>query len=80
MFAGALPPRRAGPPGTPAPAPATPARLLRLVYEYTGRGALTLGSASTGRRYRFEHAGVRLEVDARDRALLDARTDLRQVR
>lgn len=59
--------------------PAAPAPILRLVYEYVGRGALTITSPATGRRYRFEHPGARQEVDRRDHALIAQQASLRQV-
>jgi hypothetical protein len=34
------------------PAPVAPGPILRLVYEYAGRGAMTITSPATGRRYR----------------------------
>lgn len=59
---------------------AVPARLLRIVYEFVGTRPLMLASPHTGKRYRFDRPGARLEIDARDRALVDARPELRQVR
>ncbi len=54
-----------------------PRPVLRLVYEYSGNGAFTVASSTSGRRYRFEHPGARIEVDPRDRTLM---ASLRQVR
>ena len=53
--------------------------LLRLVYEYVGATALTVSSALTGRRYRFDQPGARTEVDQRDRTLVDGLPQLRRV-
>ena len=50
-----------------------------VVFEYIGRTALTASGAVTGKRYRFEHPGARVTVDARDRASLDALPMLKQV-
>lgn len=37
-----------------------------LEFEYVGRSALTVLGPSTGFRYRFDHPGARLPVEARD--------------
>ncbi len=54
------------------------ARPLRLIYECVSATVLT--SQRTGRRYRFDRPGARLEVDTRDQAMADARLELRRVR
>lgn len=48
--------------------------------EYTGNGAMTLLGAITGRVYRFEHHGARVEVAYEDSHALLAEASLRQVR
>lgn len=63
----------------PVHAAASPQRLLRLVYEYIGPTTLTVTSPDTGRRYRFERTGARLEIDSCDRPLMAAIPQLRQV-
>ena len=50
-----------------------------LRFEYTGQTGLTVLSPITGKRYRFERAGARLDADPRDRALLASVPALRQV-
>lgn len=52
---------------------------LRLVYEYSGNGAFTIASSSSGRRYRFERAGAQIEVDPRDRALMATLPHVRRI-
>jgi hypothetical protein len=54
-----------------------PGRPLR--FEYMGRSAVTVISPVTGKRYRFEHGGARMEADPRDRSLLAAVPGLRQI-
>lgn len=63
----------------PMASSATSRRVLRLVYEYVGPTALSVTSPYTGRRYRFDRSGARLEVDTRDRSLLATLLQLRQV-
>jgi hypothetical protein len=53
--------------------------VLRLVYEYMGPSALTVSSPHTGRRYRFDRPGARIEVDPRDRPLVAQLPQLRRV-
>jgi hypothetical protein len=59
----------------PAPAAAPPRGVAAVaaqasaagpVFEYVGRTALSVASPITGNRYRFDHAGARLNVDPRD--------------
>jgi hypothetical protein len=44
--------------------------LPEVVMEYTGGKALSVVGPVTGNRYRFEHPGARVGVDARDRRAL----------
>jgi hypothetical protein len=55
-------------------------RARRVIFEYTGRTAMTVIGSATGRQYRFERAGARLEVEVRDRAALAQVLSLRQLR
>lgn len=66
------------PPATSLVAP-TPARSLRLVFEYLGATALTVVGPVSGRRYHFPASGARLTVDPRDRPGLARVPKLRQV-
>jgi hypothetical protein len=50
-----------------------------LHFEYLGEAPVTLESPNTGRRYRFEQRGARLEIDLRDRPWLAAQPNLRQL-
>lgn len=50
-----------------------------VVFEYIGRTAVRVLGRVSGIQYRFEHPGVRLIVDERDRASLDALPMLKQV-
>jgi hypothetical protein len=61
----------------PRPASAIPTRTPR--FEYTGHAALSIVSPTTGRSYRFDRAGLRIEADPRDRALLASVPGLRQI-
>lgn len=72
--AGTAPAARPAAGFAPAPGP-----LLRIVYEYVGRGAMTITSPATGRRYRFDHPGARQEVDRRDQPLFAQQVSLRHV-
>jgi len=64
--------RESGSPGTPAP--------MRMMFEYIGSGgSFTVESSRSGKRYRFEQTGARLEVDPRDRPLLAGLRQLRAV-
>jgi hypothetical protein len=44
------------------------APVAKVIFEYRGGTALTLVSPITRKAYRFERAGARVEIDARDRA------------
>jgi hypothetical protein len=48
-------------------------------FEYVGRTGLTVVGPVTGRRYRFERPGARLEVDLKDRRSIAAVPHLRQI-
>jgi uncharacterized protein RhaS with RHS repeats len=48
-------------------------------FEYLGNAPITLVSPATGRRYRFEHKGARVEIDLRDRPWMAAHANLRQL-
>jgi hypothetical protein len=50
-----------------------------LHFEYLGEAPVTLESPNTGRRYRFEHKGERVEIDLRDRPWLASQPNLRQL-
>lgn len=64
-----------------AAAPASPARITTIVFEYTGTApSATVTGPASGLRYRFSHPGDRLVVDARDRLGLMAMAGLRWVR
>lgn len=56
-----------------------PRRRLKVVFTYTGSTGMTVRGPVSGRRYRFEHPGVRLVVDPRDRPGLVRVPNLRQV-
>ena len=60
-------------------APAGSRPLLRVVYEYVGQSALTVTSPTTGKRYRFDRPGARVDVDPRDRGIVGGIGQLRQV-
>lgn len=61
------------------PHPASPRPRFSVVFEYTGRTALTAVGPVSGRPYRFERPGARLGVDPRDRPGLASVPKLRQV-
>jgi hypothetical protein len=73
------PSRFAAPPAPSASGPAQP-RSYAIVFEYVGTTALTATGAISGRRYRFEQPGARLQVDPRDRPGLARVPNLRFVR
>lgn len=50
-----------------------------LHFEYLGDAPVTLVSPDTGRPYRFEHKGARVEIDLRDRPWLASQPNLRQL-
>jgi hypothetical protein len=62
-----------------APASAGGFRQSRVFFEYVGRSGLTVVGPATGRRYRFDRPGARLEVDLKDRRSLAGVPHLRQV-
>ncbi len=73
-------------PGPPAPergrTPTQPPRRIyysTVYFEYVGTTALTVESPKTGRRYRFDGPGARVEIDLRDRPWLASVPHLRQV-
>ena len=63
--------------------PARPSRpgplQSRVFFEYVGQTALTVVGRATGKQYRFERRGARLEVDLRDRLSMTAVPHLRQL-
>ena len=63
----------------PAYARAPRLRVSRVIFEYVGRTGLTVIGLGSGRRYRFDRHGARLEVDLKDRASLAGVPQLRQV-
>jgi len=50
-----------------------------VAFEYVGRTALTVTGPASGRVYRFERTGSRIEADLRDRRSLAAIPQLRQI-
>jgi len=50
----------------------------RVVFEYVGNTAMTVVGPATGKRYRFDRQGARLEEHLRDRRALAAAPHLRQ--
>jgi len=55
------------------------ARPVGLTFEYVGRTGLVVAGPVTGRQYRFDRPGARLEVDPRDSASVAAIPVLRRV-
>ena len=51
-----------------------------VLFEYVGSTGLTATGPFTGRRYRFDGTGARVEVDARDVPSLMGVPNLRRVR
>ena len=66
-------------PHASAPGSASGFRQSRVFFEYVGRSGLTVIGPASGRRYRFEKPGARLEVDLKDRRSLAGVPYLRQV-
>ncbi len=66
-------------PPSPVPRLASIIPMRTLRFEYTGRSALSVFSPTTGRSYRFDRPGARMEADARDRMLLASVPGLRQI-
>lgn len=62
-----------------AAGPVQASRQSRVFFEYLGRTALTVVGPVSGRRYRFDRPGARLEVDLKDRRSLAALPLLRQM-
>ncbi len=71
----ATPPRSSSAP-VPRAEGVPPARAF---LEYTGSTALSTRGPVSGRHYRFERPGARLEIDPRDRRSLLAVPHLREV-
>jgi hypothetical protein len=70
---------RQGPPAGLSPAQAQGPRQSRVFFEYVGRTGLTVVGPVTGKRYRFDRPGARLEVDLKDRRSIAAVPHLRQI-
>jgi len=51
----------------------------RVFFEYVGRIGLTVIGPATGKSYRFERSGARVEIDLRDRPGLSVVPNLRQL-
>jgi len=49
------------------------------IFEYRGATALTVIGAGTGRVYRFERSGARMEIDRRDQELMARVPNLRRI-
>jgi hypothetical protein len=77
----------AGPPSRPYsgrvthPALPQPQQALqsRVFFEYMGRTGMTVIGRATGKQYRFDRPGARLEVDLRDRSSMAAVPNVRQL-
>lgn len=54
-------------------------RPVGLAFEYVGKTRLVVTGPATGRQYRFDRPGSRLEVDPRDSASVAAVPMLRRV-
>jgi len=68
--------RQTGPPTRPRPQSVMPPNV---VFQYTGKTAMVVIGAISGKRYRFVREGARVEVDPKDRRSLSAVPKLRQV-
>lgn len=70
------------PPINPAPdrVPRTIEAAPPVLFEYVGTTGLTGTGPFTGRRYRFDGPGARVEVDARDAPSMAGVPHLRRVR
>jgi hypothetical protein len=55
------------------------ARLATLTFEYVGKTRLVVVGPATGRQYRFDRPGSRLEVDPRDSTAVAAIPLLRKI-
>lgn len=60
------------------PAAEAPVRHATVSFTYTGATRLVADGPVTRRRYRFEHPGATVEVDARDAASFAAIPNLRR--
>lgn len=72
---------RTGPPNRTAPtgSPRLQAGVYdRVIFEYVGDTGMTVVGPVTGKRYRFDRPGARVEVDLRDRRPLTGVPRLRQ--
>lgn len=72
---------RTGPPSNTRPSVVQhlqPATHDRVFFEYLGNTGMTVVGPATGKRYRFDRPGARLEVDLRDRRSLATVPNLRQ--
>ena len=67
--------RSAAPPARQAQA----ALQSRVFFEYVGHTGMTVIGPATGKQYRFDRPGSRIEVDLRDRRSLEAVPQLRQL-
>ncbi len=72
-----LPPPRLAPLGVGSQPPTT--RSPSMTFEYIGRTGLTVVGPVTGRQYRFDRTGARVEVDSRDRPSIAVIPLLRQI-
>ncbi len=79
--------RAQSPRGVPSPRPPRLAQVASpppqifagAAFEYVGRTGLTVRGRATGRQYRFDRPGSRVQVDPRDRSSVAAVPFLRQV-
>lgn len=74
-------PARISPSRTPVHNTSEEPRLIRRVFfEYVGRTSLTVIGPKSGKRYRFDNPGAKIEVDLRDRPWLAAMARLRETK
>lgn len=57
-----------------------PRRIHGVFFEYVGRTSLTVIGPKSGKRYRFDNPGAKVEVDLRDRPWLAAMVRLRETK
>jgi len=57
-----------------------PRTIQRVFFEYVGGTSLTVIGPKSGKRYRFDNPGAKVEVDKRDRPWLAAMARLRETR
>lgn len=69
-----------GPRQRPAPSGPPDLQESAIVFEYVGSGPAAIRGPVSGRMYRFERAGDRVRVDARDRPGLAASPLVRWIR